>query len=358
MCDHIHPLISVVVPVLNERHYLPECLASLLSQDYEPARWELLVVDGGSDDGTAQIAAQTAACHPQVRVLPNPERLVSCGRNVGIRHARGKIIAFVEGHAFVEPGFLATIERGFARDEVQCLGRWVEQQIDGDTSIQQATGLLRKSLLGRNPHSLRFTSGELASADPLTIATVYRRQVFDKVGLFDETLATNEDVELNWRVREAGLRALRPPGLRYHLHPRATVRGFLKQMYRYGYGKALLVRKHARAFRPAYAAPTGVLAFALVGAVWSLARVCLLPLLAYVALSACTALARPVRGAHGYPCLRILLSLAMLTGFGAGFAMGLLGPRSRARRGTNTASAFSDTGARWAEGRGEGGHPS
>ncbi len=238
------PLVSIVLPVRNEQRYLRECLLSLVHQDCDPQLYEIVVVDGESNDRTTAIIAELLESSSRLRVLPNPGRTVSCGRNVGIRGARGRIVAFMEGHAFVNPDLVSVIAHAFADEHVLCLGRYVEQHLPGDNAVQQATGLLRKSPLGRNPHSRRFTHGGGGFVDPLSVATVYRREVFDRVGLFDEAFTTNEDVELNWRVREAGIKALQVPGLVYNLHPRATLGGFLKQMYRYGYGKALLVRKH------------------------------------------------------------------------------------------------------------------
>jgi glycosyltransferase involved in cell wall biosynthesis len=328
--------ISVVVPVRNEERYLRECLASLLSQRFEARRYEVIVVDGESTDRTRQIVAEFAAGRPNLRLVANPGRIVSCGRNVGIGEARGEVVAFVEGHAWVETDFLTVIEEAFGDPRVLCLGRSVEQCLPGDSAVQQATGLLRKSRLGRNPHSLRFSAGEVSFVDPASVATVYRREVFARAGLFDESLTTNEDVELNWRVRAAGIMALRTPGLRYFLHPRDSLRGFLRQMFRYGYGKALLVRLHRRAFRAAYAAPTMVLAAALAGALIPAARLALVPLSLYLLLATAGAL-------YGgrYLGLRLLLSLLMVTGFGAGFACGLVGPRAMARPGRGRSPAVT-----------------
>ena len=126
------PTISVVVPARNEEAYLRECLSSLLPQDCSPASYEVIVVDGMSDDAAPQIVADLAAQHPHLRSVPNPRRIVSAGRNVGIREARGDVIAFVEGHAFVRPDFITVIGRAMADPRVHCLGRLAEQQIPVD----------------------------------------------------------------------------------------------------------------------------------------------------------------------------------------------------------------------------------
>jgi hypothetical protein len=105
-------------------------------------------------------------------------------------------------------------------------------------------------------------------------------------------------------------------------------------MFRYGYGKALLVRLHRRAFRAAYAAPTALLATALAGALIPPARLALVPFGLYSLLAAAGA----IRGRR-YLGLRLLLSLLMVVGFGAGFACGLVGPRAMAHAGTGRSRA-------------------
>ncbi len=320
--------VSIVVPVRNEERHLAACIASLVAQDRDPGRYEVLVVDGESTDRTLQIAGEAASRHPQVRVMANPGRTVACGRNLGLAHARGEVVAFVEGHARVGPAFVGLIERAFQRDGVSCLGRTVEQHLPGGNAVQKATGLLRKSRLGRNPHSLRFGGADGRLVDPLTVATVYHRSVFERVGTFDEALTTNEDVEFNWRVRALGIRALHVRGLIYYLQPRGTIGGFAQQMFRYGYGKALFVRRHPRAFRIAYAAPSLALLLSIAGIALGEARVLLVPILAYLLLSGMAALRRPRGGGHPYRGLRLLLSLLMLVCFGAGFVLGAVGRSS------------------------------
>ena len=317
--------VSVVVPVRNEERYLPECLGSLLRQDCGPASYEVLVVDGMSDDATPQIVAELAAQHPNLRSVPNPGRIVSAGRNVGIREARGDVIAFVEGHAFVRPDFVSVIEHHMSDPEITCLGRFVEQYLPGDSPVQQATGLLRKSRAGRNPHSVRFGGAHDELVDPTSCATVYRRAVFERFGLFDESLTTNEDVEFNYRLSRAGVQALHVPELIYSLHPRASVRGFARQMYRYGYGKALFVRRHPRALRLAYALPSLTLLLGVAGAFSPSLRFCLAPICLFVAGAAVSALQGRQRPA--WRALRMVLSMTMLVSFGGGFLAGLAGPQ-------------------------------
>jgi len=314
-------LISVCLPVRNEERYLRECLDSLLAQNYPPERYGIVVADGRSTDATRVILDEYASRSPvRVRMVDNPGGGVAAGRNAAVRAAEGEIIVFMEGHAWVKPSFLSEVNGLLDRTGAICLGRRVEQEIPGDTPFQRATGRVRASHLGRNPHSLRFGERQEGWVDPTTVATVYRREVFGRFGLFDESFATNEDVEFNWRLARAGVEAYQSPALTYHLHPRDTWWGLVKQMHRYGRGKAQFVRKHPEAMRMGYAVPT----LALLGA-GGIAAASIWYRPAALALLAGSLAASITRG--GRPSLRALtVRCGMVTGFGWGFARGMARP--------------------------------
>ncbi|MFB3880116.1 MAG: glycosyltransferase family 2 protein [Armatimonadota bacterium] len=314
-----HPrLISICLPVRNEERYLRECLGSLVSQGYPTGGYEIVVADGGSTDTTRKIVEEYAARGPvRVRLAENPDGGVAAGRNAALRATEGDIVMFIEGHARVDRDFLRTAVELLEQTGALCLGRRVDQDIPSDTAFQRATGRVRASRLGRNPHSLRFGERQEGWVDPTTVATVYRREVFERFGLFDEAFATNEDVEFNWRLARAGVKAYQSPALTYYLHPRDTWWGLVKQMYRYGRGKAQFVRKHPTAMRLGYALPSLALLVGLALAVTSIwYRAAVLPLV----VGALAASIAP----GGRPSLRALaIRAGMVVGFGWGFPGGM-----------------------------------
>jgi len=94
--------ISVIVPVRNEAKFIERTLSQLVTQDYDSQRFEVLVVDGQSTDGTPDLVAQIAAQHQNVRLFSNPRRLSSAARNFAIREARGDVVVIVDGHCEIE----------------------------------------------------------------------------------------------------------------------------------------------------------------------------------------------------------------------------------------------------------------
>lgn len=240
------PFISVVMPVRNESRYIADTLRQLLAQDYPRDRFEILVVDGESTDDTADIArAVASSADVSVRVLPNPGRLSSRARNVGVRAAAGDWILIVDGHVHV-PGnrLLADSAACIARTDARVLGRPQRLRAPGATGFQQAVAAFRESRLGHSPNSYIFSSFE-GWVDPGSVAVMYDKALFTEFGGFDEALDAAEDYEFNARLSRGGLRCYTSPALEVLYHARKDVRGLFRQMQRYGLGQARLVRREA-----------------------------------------------------------------------------------------------------------------
>lgn len=290
----MQPSISVVIPVRNERQALPELLRQLLDQDYPRDRFEILVVDGQSTDGTGQlIRRRFAKSLVPVRVIDNPKRVAAAGRNLGIAAAKGEILVFLNGHSSVtSPTLLADTAAVLERTGALCLCR--PQPLDGPamTRTGQVIAWARSCWLGRKPDGVERVN----SVSAATHGAAYRRTVFHLVGEFDEKFDACEDLEFNTRVWKAGIEVHTDSRLTVHERPRGTLRGLLHQMVRTGRGTSRLMRKHPDCASIAQIAPLGILLALLLALVawWQLtpvmATVVTLPLLLFplvVAVTSC-----------------------------------------------------------------------
>src|SRR5262249_44304195 len=152
------PVITVIVPVRNEARFLARTIEQLVAQDYPGDRFEVLVVDGRSDDATRAIAEEMAAVHPQVKVLDNPRYLSSAARNIGIRQGRGELIVIVDGHCELEgPRPLRDLADAFRRSGADCLGRPQPLDVTGASTLQKAIAAARSSWLGHHPDSFIYS---------------------------------------------------------------------------------------------------------------------------------------------------------------------------------------------------------
>jgi glycosyltransferase involved in cell wall biosynthesis/GT2 family glycosyltransferase len=243
-----YPYISVVLPVRNEAAHLRSVLEGLLTQDYPEDRFELLVVDGLSSDGTRKIVQRYMHESPvSIQLLQNPKRWSSAGRNIGIKASRGEFVAFVDGHCeIVSRNLLRDIASLFAETGADCLCR--PQPLaapDGNTARMIACA--RASFFGHAADSTIFDTHSERSLNPTSSGAIYSRRVFEQVGHFDESFDACEDLEFNYRVNRAGLAAYSSPRLMVAYHARTTYSSLWKQMTRYGRGRFRFMRKHPAA---------------------------------------------------------------------------------------------------------------
>ena len=265
------PVITIVVPVRNEAPFIVRTIEQLVSQNYPSDRFEILVVDGRSTDETRSISESMASVHPNVKVLDNPHDLSSTARNIGVRHARGDLIVVVDGHCELEGrDYLRNLFDAFERSGADCLGRPQPLDVTGATLLQQAVAAARSSWLGHHPDSFIY-AGDDQFVPAKSVAVAYRRDVFDRVGGFDESFDACEDVELNHRIDRAGLRCFFTPKVAVRYFPRSSLRGLFHQMARYGRGRVRLLRKHPDTFSPGGFIPAAWLAGLLAGPIAGLA---------------------------------------------------------------------------------------
>jgi succinoglycan biosynthesis protein ExoA len=263
--DWALPRITVIVPVRNEAAHIRGTLEQVLRQEYDPAAFEVLVVDGRSTDATPEIVRGLQAAYPNLQLLDNPRRLSSAARNIGVRHARGELIAIIDGHCeIVNPHYLRDLADAFDRSGADCLGRPQPLDVTGASPLQEAIAQARSSWLGHHPASFIYADEEQI-VPPESVAVAYRRSVFERVGLFDEAFDACEDVEFNHRVARAGLTCFFTPRIAVRYHPRGTLGGLFRQLARYGRGRVRLLRKHSSSFSASSFVPAAFVAGLIVG---------------------------------------------------------------------------------------------
>jgi len=259
------PFISIVVPLLNEEAYVERLLRSLLDQDYPRDRYEILVADGGSTDGTLD-ALRRVDAEGRVRVLENPRRTAPAALNVAIAAARGEIITRVDGHSHVAPDYLRRIVAVMEETGEAVVGGPV--QMEADTPFRKALVEALYSSFGVGSVPYR-TLRSRTHVESLQTGS-FRAEVLRKVGPFDESLAVVEDLDMNTRIREAGHRLLLDPSIRFWYFPRHDLGALWRQIFMVGRVKARILRKHPAIFKLKYVLPS-VLVLATIAAIAAIA---------------------------------------------------------------------------------------
>lgn len=235
-----NPLVSIVLPCRNEHGYIEDCLQSILRQEPVEGGMEILVADGMSTDGTRDYLQQAAQSHPEVRVLDNPGRIVSTGLNAAIGAARGSIIVRMDAHTVYAPDYVR-----------QCIAVLKETGADNVGGPMQTTASSYMERAIRAVFHSSFAVGgarsHLTGYDGFVDTVIYgcwNRQLFDRVGPFDEELVRNQDDEHNLRILRAGGKIYQSTRIRSWYHVRGSLKALFRQYMQYGYWKVLVIRKH------------------------------------------------------------------------------------------------------------------
>ncbi|MEE9219783.1 MAG: glycosyltransferase family 2 protein, partial [Acidobacteriota bacterium] len=245
------PLISIVVPLLNEEATIERLSLSLLSQDYPRERYEILMADGGSADRTLEILRRIDT-DGRIRVLDNPGRTAPAALNVAIAAARGDIITRVDAHSYVAPDYLRRIVAVMEETGEAVVGGPVLMEAESPFQRALIEALYSKVGVGSVPYR---TLRRRAHVESLQTGS-FRRQVLEQVGPFDESLAVVEDLDMNTRIRKAGYRLLLDPSIRFWYIPRPDLGTLWKQIFTVGLVKVRILRKHPDILRWKYALPS------------------------------------------------------------------------------------------------------
>ena len=321
----IPPLLSIICPIRNEDVHIVDCLQSIMNQDYDPTRIEILVVDGMSNDRTREIVKELQKTDARIRLLDNPSRIVPAAMNIGIRHARGEVIVRVDGHAVISENYLTRCIEVLQKTGADCVGGPIDSI--NRTYLGRAIALAMSFPFGMGDSRFRTSNFE-GYVDTLAFGA-YRHAVFERIGLFDEELVRCQDDELNYRLRKFGGTIYMTPQIRSRYFPRANLRKLWRQFFQYGFWKVRVLQKHMRMMQPRQFAPGAFVGALLV--TLSAGMVAKPLLMAFGGILATYLLANLLasgvlalkRGFRYFPLLPVVFGLLHF-GYGAGFLLGLL----------------------------------
>jgi glycosyltransferase involved in cell wall biosynthesis len=256
--------LSVIIPVRNEEKLIISTLDALVRQDYPKQRYELLVVDGRSTDQTRKAVKEFIKNHPgsNIRLLDNPGRLSSRGRNIGVQNAMGRLIGVIDGHVYIPDNSLfKNMERIKEDNNALCLSRPAPLDVPGlKEGIPYWIAVARKTWLGHSRSSYIYRENK-GFVDPVSSGFAYDKKVFNIVGYFDESFDAAEDVEFHYRLKKVGILAFTSPDFLIYSYPRESFMALFRQQVRYGEGRARFVRKHSEGFTKETPIPAGIFLF-------------------------------------------------------------------------------------------------
>ncbi|MET9399747.1 glycosyltransferase family 2 protein [Kitasatospora sp. NPDC002965] len=244
------PAVSVIMPVLNEERHLRTAVRHILEQDYA-GPMEVVIALGPSSDRTAEIAAELTAEDPRVRTVENPTGRTPAGLNAAIRGSSHPIVVRVDGHGLLTPGYITTAVRLLGEMEAANVGGVMHAE--GETEWENAVAAAMTSKIGVG--NAAFHTGGLAGPADTVYLGVFRREVLERLGGYNEEFVRAQDWELNYRIRQDGGLVWFTPQLSVTYRPRPDVRALAKQYKDYGRWRRVVTRYHKGSVNLRYLAP-------------------------------------------------------------------------------------------------------
>ena len=229
------PLITAMIVVRNEAYRIRQCIASLLEQDYPSDCYEIIVVDGESEDKTLQTVKEEYTLHqttaktlPELRIISNPKHILASGWNLGIQAARGDYVVRLDAHMFVRSDFLRKVIEVMEQvGDAACVGGSITTL--GDTKSGEIIAEALTSPFGVGGSKFRYS--KTAGYVDTVAAGLYKKSVFYEIGFLNEKLVRTQDNDLHRRMRDAGMKFYLDPEIHYYYYARNSYHKLIKQMY-------------------------------------------------------------------------------------------------------------------------------
>lgn len=246
-------MVTLAVPLLDEGLRLPGLLAAILAQDYPRDRMQVMLVDGGSQDGTRDLALEVSQRYAFIGVLDNPRRVAAAGLNCALSQAEGEIFLRLDARTRPASDYVGACVGALDSATPDLAGVGGPQVAAGASEAACIHALALNHPFGVGGPAYRRASQPTLS-DTIYLGA-YRTGWLRRAGGWDEAFASNEDYELNTRLREAGGKLLVDPAIQADYLARDSLASLARQYFHYGRWRTLTIRRHPRAWRWRHLAP-------------------------------------------------------------------------------------------------------
>ncbi|MFL2571149.1 MAG: glycosyltransferase family 2 protein [Parvicellaceae bacterium] len=233
--------VDIIIPCRNEKSYIERCIKSIIDSNYPLDLINIYVCDGLSDDGTTQLIDQLSEKFKQVHLLINKQQTTPYALNLGIKASSAKVKMILGAHAEIHPEFIKENVEVLQKDNsIGCSGGIIKNIYENETS--KIIGMAMSSSFGVGNAHFR-TGGKEGFVDTVAFGA-YKKEVFKKVGYFDQELARNQDDEFNFRLIKNNYKIYLSKKIISSYYVRASFQKLFKQYYQYGFWKVYVNKKH------------------------------------------------------------------------------------------------------------------
>ena len=223
--------VSVIVPLFNEEKYIKNLILSINQQDYPHELLEVVFVDGNSTDNTVQLIHENIKSDIQYKIINNTLKKTPISVNLGIKNSTGEVIVRLDGHSEYDCRYIRLCVQYLFKTNADNVGCLVEAQSEGMIATCIAEVLSSKFGVGNSRFRVNSESGYV---DTVPFGC-FKRDLFDRIGYFNEELLRSEDNEFNSRIIKNGGKIYLFNDIKTVYHSRDSIKSFLKMGYLNGY---------------------------------------------------------------------------------------------------------------------------
>jgi succinoglycan biosynthesis protein ExoA len=249
------PSVSVIIPCRNEQATIARVLEAIFIQGYPLDRLEVVIADGLSEDKTRDEIEGFRGSHPELKILvvDNPKQTIPAALNTAIESSSFEIIIRLDGHAIPGENYLVRAVEDLQLKKGDNIGGvWIIKP-GRETVIGRSIALAASNRIGVGDATYRL-AGKEGPVDTVPFG-VFRKDLWIRIGGFNESLLTNEDYEFNARIRNQGGVVWLDPAIRSEYIARGTLKELSKQYWRYGFWKNRMLRKFPQTLKWRQALP-------------------------------------------------------------------------------------------------------
>ena len=197
-------LLSIIIPTYNEEKFIRKCIDSILKTDYPKNQLEVIFIDGKSEDRTCKIINGYKKKYPFIKLIDNPKTITPSALNLGIKNSNGEYIIRLDAHSEYPKDYFSLCIEYLNKTKADNVGGVVINIPYKDGVFSKAIALALSSVFGVGNSNFRTGIKEETKYVDTVPFGAFKKETFDKVGLFNESMFRNEDVDLNLRIRKAG----------------------------------------------------------------------------------------------------------------------------------------------------------